>query len=83
AFFVRFGGLAVILARFVPIVRTFAPVAAGVGKMDYRKYSVYNLVGALVWGAGVTMFGYLLGYIPPVANFVENYIDIILIGAVV
>lgn len=83
AFFVRFGGFAVIAARFVPIVRTFAPVAAGVGHMDYRKYTLYNLIGAMIWGAGLTFFGYFLGYIPPLADFVRNYIDLILIGAVV
>lgn len=83
AFFMRFGGLAVIIARFVPIVRTFAPVAAGVGHMDYRKYTLYNLIGALIWGAGLTFAGYLLGFIPPVANFVQSYIDVILIAAVV
>jgi membrane-associated protein len=83
AFFERFGGLAVILARFVPIVRTFTPVAAGVGHMDYRKYTLYNFIGAVIWGAGLTFFGYLLGYIPPVAFFVEEYIDLILIAAVV
>jgi membrane-associated protein len=82
AFFVRFGGVAVIVARFVPIVRTFAPVAAGVGHMDYRKYSLYNLIGALLWGAGLTFGGYFLGYIPPVAAFVRDYIDLILLGAV-
>jgi membrane-associated protein len=81
-FFERFGGLAVIVARFVPIVRTFAPVAAGVGHMSYRKYSLYNLIGALVWGAGLTTVGYLLGYIPPLADFVSNYIDLILLGAI-
>jgi membrane-associated protein len=83
AFFDRFGALAVILARFVPIVRTFAPVAAGVGHMNYKKYSVFNAIGALIWGAGLTLFGYVIGYIPPVANFVSDYIDVILIGAVV
>ncbi|WP_104134259.1 MULTISPECIES: DedA family protein [unclassified Cryobacterium] len=83
AFFVRFGGVAVIVARFVPIVRTFAPVAAGVGHMDYRKYTLYNLIGALLWGTGLTFAGYFLGYIPPVADFVTTYIDLILIGAVV
>jgi membrane-associated protein len=82
-FFERFGALAVIVARFVPIVRTFAPVAAGVGHMNYKKYSLYNAVGALLWGAGLTYFGFLLGYIPPVAHFVENYIDLILLAAVV
>ena len=82
AFFKRFGALAIILARFVPIVRTFAPVAAGIGHMNRRKYSLYNLIGALLWGVGLTFFGYLLGYIPPVADFVQKYIDVILIVAV-
>ncbi|GAA1442885.1 DedA family protein [Leifsonia poae] len=82
-FFDRFGALAVILARFVPIVRTFAPVAAGVGHMNYKKYSLYNAAGALLWGAGLTYFGFLIGYIPPVADFVQKYIDVILLGAVV
>ena len=82
AFFARFGGLAVILARFVPIVRTFAPVAAGVGHMDYRKYSLYNAIGALIWGAGLTFLGYGLGYVPILGDFVREYIDVILIGAV-
>ena len=82
AFFLRFGGVAVIVARFVPIVRTFAPVAAGVGRMDQKKYTLYNLIGALLWGTGLTYFGFFLGYIPPVADFVRDYIDLILIGAV-
>ncbi|CAN5156067.1 hypothetical protein BH11ACT5_BH11ACT5_24070 [soil metagenome] len=82
-FFERFGGLAVIVARFVPIVRTFAPVAAGVGHMNYRRYSFYNAIGAVIWGTGVTLIGFLLGYIPPVRDFVVEYSDLILIGAVV
>ncbi|MBC7590886.1 MAG: VTT domain-containing protein [Salinibacterium sp.] len=82
SFFERFGGLAVIVARFVPIVRTFAPVAAGVGHMNYKKYSLYNAVGAIIWGSGLTFAGYLLGYIPPVAAFVTDYIDVILLAAV-
>lgn len=82
AFFERFGGLAVIIARFVPIVRTFAPVAAGVGHMDYRKYTLYNLIGAIIWGVGLTFAGYLLGYVPVVGDFVREYIDVILIVAV-
>ncbi|KQO06311.1 hypothetical protein ASF06_14560 [Agreia sp. Leaf244] len=82
AFFTKYGAFAVILARFVPIVRTFAPIAAGIGHMNYRKYSLYNLIGALVWGAGVTFAGYLIGNIPPVRDFVTSYIDIILLAAV-
>ena len=81
-FFERFGGLAVIVARFVPIVRTFAPVTAGVGHMNYRKYSLYNAAGALLWGSGLTFASYLLGYIPPLSDFVTKYIDLILLGAV-
>ncbi|MGL3151161.1 DedA family protein [Microbacterium sp. A82] len=82
AFFTRYGGITVILARFVPIVRTFAPVAAGVGHMPWRRYSLYNLIGALLWGFGLTMIGYLIAYIPPVAWFVTEYIDLILLVAV-
>jgi membrane-associated protein len=81
-FFERFGGFAVIAARFVPVVRTFAPVAAGVGHMDLRKYTIYNFIGAMIWGAGLTYGGYLLGYIPPVRDFVTEYIDLILLAAV-
>ncbi|SEC54112.1 membrane-associated protein [Paramicrobacterium humi] len=83
AFFERFGAIAVVLARFVPVVRTFAPVAAGVGHMNYRKYSLYNLIGALLWGAGLTCFGFFLSYVPVIAEFVRDYIDLILIAAVV
>ncbi|SBS70399.1 DedA family protein [uncultured Microbacterium sp.] len=82
AFFERYGGLTIILARFVPIVRTFAPVAAGVGHMHKGKYTLYNLIGAIIWGFGLTMFGYLIGFIPPVAWFVSEYIDLILLTAV-
>ena len=83
AFFVKYGGLAVIFARWVPVVRTFAPIAAGVGHMPWRKYTLYNLIGALVWGAGLTYVGYLVGHIPPVANFVKEYIDLVLLGVIV
>lgn len=82
AFFERYGGLTVILARFVPIVRTFAPVAAGVGHMPWKRYSLYNFIGAVIWGFGLTMVGYLIAYIPFVSDLVVNYIDIILLLAV-
>jgi membrane-associated protein len=81
-FFVRFGGLAIILACFVPVIRTFAPVAAGVGHMRYRQYGLFNLIGAFLWATVITGGGYLLGFIPPVAHFVTHYIDVILIVAV-
>lgn len=82
AFFERFGGLTVILARFVPIVRTFTPVAAGVGHMPRRRYSLYNFIGAMIWGFGLTMIGYLIAYIPWIRNLVVDYIDLILLAAV-
>jgi membrane-associated protein len=82
AFFTRYGGLTVIVARFVPIVRTFTPVAAGVGKMPRGRYTLYNFAGAMLWGFGLTMFGYLLGFIPVVGDLVAQYIDLILLAAV-
>lgn len=82
AFFERYGGLTVILARFVPIVRTFTPVAAGVGHMPWKKYSLYNLIGAVIWGFGLTMLGYVIAYIPWVSDLVTEYIDVILLIAV-
>jgi membrane-associated protein len=82
AFFDRFGAAAVIISRFVPVVRTFAPVAAGVGHMERRRYSLYNLIGGLLWGGGLTTIGYLLGNIRPVAIFVTKYIDLVLYAVV-
>lgn len=82
-FFDRYGALAVILARFVPIVRTIAPIAAGVGRMQYRRYSLFNAIGAVSWGFGITFVGYLIGFIPPIRDFVQHNIEFILSGAVV
>lgn len=82
AFFVRYGAAAVIIARFVPIVRSFAPVAAGVARMNPRTYSLFNLIGALLWATGLTLVGYLLGYVPPVRDFILAHTDLIIICAV-
>jgi membrane-associated protein len=82
-FFDRFGPGAVTVARFVPVVRTFAPVAAGVGKMRRSTFTLFNIVGAAVWSAAVILIGYGLGHIPGVADFVASYLDYILIGIVV
>ena len=60
-FFERHGGKAVTLAQFVPIVRTFTPVIAGVGKMNYRHFITFNVLGATFWAFGITWLGYLLG----------------------
>lgn len=71
AFFERYGGRAIILAQFVPIVRTYIPVAAGIGKMPYTRFARFNVVGALAWGVGVTMLGYWLGNFSVVKNNIE------------
>jgi membrane-associated protein len=71
AFFERYGARTIVIARFVPIVRTFAPVCAGVSRMDRRVFTTYNVVGAIVWGAGVTVIGYYLGQFAFVADNLE------------
>jgi membrane-associated protein len=82
-FFDKYGAPAVVLARFVPIVRTFVPIVAGVSHMDPKRYSTYNAIGAVLWGCGLTLLGFLIGYIPPIKDFVTHYIDVILLAAVV
>ena len=78
AFFDRHGPRAIVLARFVPIVRTFITVIAGVGRMNYRTYTVYSFIGGVLWAVGVTVLGYLLGGMA----FVSDHIELILIGIV-
>lgn len=70
-FFARHGSKTIVLARFVPIVRTFVPTVAGVSKMHYRTFVVYNVLGGVLWGAGVTTLGYFLGEIDLVKNNIE------------
>ncbi|NTW41340.1 MAG: hypothetical protein HGA44_15940 [Cellulomonadaceae bacterium] len=78
AFFERHGGKAIVLAQFVPIVRTFTPVAAGVGRMSFRHFISYNVLGALLWAVGVTLLGYWLGGFA----FVQHNIEYILLAIV-
>jgi membrane-associated protein len=78
-FFDHYGPRAIILARFIPVVRTFITVMAGVGRMDYRAYVIYSTVGGIIWATGVTLLGYFLGNI----TFVADNIETILIGVVV
>jgi membrane-associated protein len=78
AFYEKYGGKTIILARFVPIVRTFAPFVAGVGKMNYSRFITFNLIGGVAWVAIFTFLGYLFGNIP----FVKNNFEIVTIGIV-
>ncbi|MCU7724340.1 VTT domain-containing protein [Actinoplanes sp. KI2] len=79
AFFAKYGARSIVLARFVPIVRTFTPIAAGASRMHYRTFLIYNVVGGAVWATGVTILGYFLGQVA----FVKNNIEFILVGIVV
>jgi membrane-associated protein len=78
AFFVKYGAKAVIFAHFVPVMRTFIPVAAGVGQMKYAYYLRYNLIGAASWGLIVPLIGYFLGSIP----FVRGNVILVTLGLV-
>jgi membrane-associated protein len=78
-FYEKYGGFTIIIGRFVPIVRTFAPFFAGVGAMTYRKFLSFNLVGAAAWVGSLTYAGYLFGNIP----WVKNNLAWIVLGIVI
>lgn len=82
-FFEKHGGKTIILARFLPVVRTFAPILAGVGKMQYHTFLFYNIIGALLWAVGLTSAGYYLGKTVPNGDryLVPIVIIIILVSA--
>ncbi|MEN9413634.1 MAG: hypothetical protein RLZZ342_721 [Candidatus Parcubacteria bacterium] len=75
AFYEQYGKQAVFLGRFVPVVRTFVPIVAGIVRMDYRTFLAYNIASGFVWAAGVTLLGVFLGGIP----FVENNFSAIIL----
>ena len=77
-FFDRHGPKSIVLARFVPVVRTFTPIVAGVGRMRYRTFLTFNVLGALLWAAGVTTLGHFLGEI----RFVRNNIEYAVVAVV-
>ena len=83
AFFEKHGPRAIILARFVPIVRAFVPVMAGTSKMHYRTFLIYDIVGGILWGAGVTLLGYFLGQIDWVENNIEKILLLVVFVSVV
>jgi membrane-associated protein len=83
AFFEHHGPKSIILARFVPIVRTFTPIIAGVSRMDYRTFAVFNLIGGTLWGAGVTVLGYFLGQVAFVGAHIEAIFVVIVLVSVI
>ena len=82
-FIERYGPKAIVLARFVPIVRTFAPIIAGAGRMKYRTFITYNVIGGVLWGTGVTVAGYFLGQIDLIKENVEAILVLIVLISVV
>jgi membrane-associated protein len=77
-FFEKYGAKTIVLARFVPIVRTFAPIIAGVSNMKYRTFVMFNVVGGLLWALGVTIRGYFLGQV----DFVEQNLEVAILAVV-
>ncbi|KYK16747.1 MULTISPECIES: VTT domain-containing protein [Streptomyces] len=82
-FMEKYGPKAIVLARFVPIVRTFAPIVAGAGRMQYRTFLTYNVIGGVAWGTGVTLAGYWLGQIEFIRTNVEPILVLIVVVSVV
>jgi membrane-associated protein len=78
SFFDKYGARAIMLGRFVPIVRTFITATAGISRMDPRKYFTYSIIGGMAWATGVTLLGFWLGRIA----FIRNHVELILIGIV-
>jgi membrane-associated protein len=78
-FFERHGGKTIVLARFVPIIRTYAPFVAGIGAMDYRRFLLFNVAGALLWVASLTYAGYFFGNLP----VVKNNLSLVILGIII
>lgn len=80
AFYEKHGAFTIVLARFVPVIRTFAPIVAGIGKMDWRKFLAFNLGGGAVWAYGLTLGGYWLGSkVPSVDKYLLPIVALIII----
>ena len=80
AFYEKYGGITIILARFMPFIRTFAPFVAGVADMSRAKFTSYNVAGAVIWVVGLTLAGYLFGNLPWVQQHLDKIIWALIIG---
>jgi len=80
AFYAKYGSKTIVIARFVPIVRTLAPFVGGIGRMNYGTFLTYNVIGALLWVVGITLAGYFLGNIPVIR---DNFSKVVLLIIVV
>ncbi len=78
AFYEKHGSKTIIIARFVPLVRTFAPFVAGVGNMNYRTFVTFNIVGGILWVVGISLAGYFLGNIPIIKDNFEKVVFLII-----
>ncbi len=82
-YYQKHGAKTIVLARFIPIIRTFAPIIAGIAKMNYPKFIRYNLIGALLWAIGLTVAGYFLGkLIPDLDKYLLPIIAVIFIASI-
>lgn len=78
-FYVKHGAITIIVARFMPIIRTFAPLVAGVARMDYRLFTIYNIVGGTLWIWSMLFTGYFLGrYVPGIDRYIELVIIVVI-----
>lgn len=79
AFYAKYGAMAIVVGRFLPFIRTFVPFVAGIGKMDWKKYSLYNVLGAFLWITPFTLAGYFFGELP----FVKDNFKIIILAIII
>ncbi|MEK7442415.1 MAG: VTT domain-containing protein [Chloroflexota bacterium] len=82
AFYEKHGGKTIVLARFMPFIRTFAPIVAGAVEMNYRSFFIYNLFGGALWAVGVTVLGYLVGYFFGQVEGMDKYFTLIVIAVI-
>jgi membrane-associated protein len=80
AFYEKHGGKTITLARWLPVIRTFAPIVAGAASMNYRRFVIFNLIGALAWAVGMTMLGYLLGVWFGTIEGVDRYFTLLVLA---